>query len=145
MPTLRFPALVALVAIISFLEVNAFAEESVGISNQLLKVSVDPAKGTFAVQSLPAGKTFVKAGKLAGMNGKTRTLDALDKHFGAGQKIEVTYANGNRDELTVFPNPVRPASHDISQRRRCRFAHHQRSTFRCRDRPREVARTIECP
>jgi hypothetical protein len=74
------------------------------IQNDALRVSLDPAAGRFSVQAIPDGKPFVVDAAFAGTSGAVKIAAVNHEVFGAGQEIEITYANGNRDHLALFPH-----------------------------------------
>jgi len=103
MPRIKWPGLFAWLLIGSLLGATALADESVTISNPFLKATVDGTTGICSIESLPSGLTFVTAAKLTEKGGIAKKIEKSDNHFGAGSGIEVTYANGNRDEIDLFP------------------------------------------
>lgn len=85
-----------------FSAANTFAAEPVTIKNPSLQVTIDPAKGTFSLTSVPSGTQFLTDGKLAGPATQSKTIDVADKTFGKGRGIEMTFADGAREEVDLF-------------------------------------------
>jgi len=79
------------------------AVAAVAIDNEMYSVSADAGAGTFSVTSKATGKSFLSAGKLSGTAGTAKVVDASDKVFGQGRCIEISYANGNRETIALYP------------------------------------------
>ena len=73
------------------------------ISNETLVVnwSSDPAQ--LSINARNSERDFLKDGKLSAAGGTGKLSAVSDKTFGAGQAIEITYPNGNRDAVMLFP------------------------------------------
>lgn len=82
---------------------SAIVAETVRIHNAQVEIAVDAASGRFSLASQRDGHSFFDSGKLEGP-GQARIVQRADPAFGNGQGIEVTYANGDRDELDLFPD-----------------------------------------
>jgi hypothetical protein len=79
------------------------ARAEVRIDSDLYSVGVEAADGRFAVLTKPSGKTFLTGGKLSGTGGTAKTVELADKVFGKGKGIEITYPDGNRESLALYP------------------------------------------
>ncbi len=75
-----------------------------GIENALYQVEVDASSGGFSVFSKIAGRTFLEGGKLSGTSGKADRVKVSDKILGVGSAIQITYADGNSDTITLHPD-----------------------------------------
>jgi hypothetical protein len=73
------------------------------IENDRYLVNVEAADGTFTLTIKPGGKTVLTAGKLSGTGGTAKTVELADKTLGKGKGIEVTYTNGNREVVALYP------------------------------------------
>lgn len=78
-------------------------EASTRIENERYSVNIEAADGTFTIATKPGGKTVLPAGKLSGTGGTAKTVELADKALGKGKGIEVTYANGNREVVALYP------------------------------------------
>lgn len=79
-------------------------QAATSIENDRYKVNIEAGEGTFTVAVKPSGKTILTAGKLSGKGGTAKTVALDDKNFGKGQGIEITYADGNRELVALYPN-----------------------------------------
>jgi len=76
--------------------------EPLKIANDFYNVTVDAAAGSLSVGAKLSGKTFFTGGKLGAGGGAAKVVAATDKFFGNGQSIEIAYANGNSDIVTLY-------------------------------------------
>ncbi len=76
---------------------------STSIENELYSVNIEATNGTFTIVTKPGGKTVMTAGKLSGSGGTAKIVKLSDKTLGKGKGIEVTYANGNREVVALYP------------------------------------------
>jgi hypothetical protein len=72
------------------------------IENAALAVKFDA--GRFSLTTKPTQRVFVKDGQLSAPGGTAKVVPVTDKTFGPGQSIEVAYAEGHRDTITLFPD-----------------------------------------
>lgn len=79
-------------------------EAATRIENDCYSVKVEATDGTFTVAVKPGGKIVLPAGKLSATGGTAKTVELPDKSLGKGQGIELTYANGNREVVALYPN-----------------------------------------
>ena len=79
-------------------------QAATSIENDRYKVNIEAGEGTFTVAVKPSGKTILTAGKLSGTGGTAKNIELVDKNFGKGQGIEITYADGNRELVALYPN-----------------------------------------
>jgi hypothetical protein len=91
-----------LAALAVFSGIRASAAQSIG--NERYAVSVEAADGSFSVASKPGGKAFLTGGKLSGTGGTAKLIDLSDKTFGKGKGIQVSYPNGNKETVALYPN-----------------------------------------
>ena len=73
------------------------------IENKDLKVRIDADTSRFALTFKPTRREFIANGRLSGEEGAATQVTVSHKIFGEGQAIEVTYPNGNRDAIMLFP------------------------------------------
>jgi melibiase-like protein len=73
------------------------------VRNDVLVVAFHENKGRFTAQHRPSGKVFVTDGRLTQAGGKAKVVPVADKTFGNGQAIDVSYPDGCRDRITLFP------------------------------------------
>lgn len=78
-------------------------EESVRIQTARLEVRYESATGSFSATSRDPARTFLQDGRLNDKGGTAKVVDVSDRTFGKGQAIEVAYADGNRDQILLFP------------------------------------------
>ena len=78
--------------------------KQVAIQIAALEVQLDAVSGRFSITAMPSRRAFLKDGRLSADGGTAKVVMVKDKTFGHGQAIEVTYPNGNRDSITLFPN-----------------------------------------
>lgn len=83
--------------------VSSHAAEPPSIENETLQVTFDAAKSTFSVRGKLSGKVFVLDGSLTGSGGAVKVAPAADPRLGNGQEIQISYPNGNRDSICLFP------------------------------------------
>lgn len=88
---------------IGLLSVSQAAEERLTIANETLQVTFDTARSSFSLRARPSGVLFVPSGSLGGSGGAGQVGPVQDPHFGSGQEIQVSYPNGNRDSIRLFP------------------------------------------
>lgn len=74
------------------------------IENETLKVQLISPGGSFSLIHKPTQRTFVSEGTLSRNGGVATMTNITDTTFGAGQAIEVSYPDGGKDRITVFPN-----------------------------------------
>lgn len=74
------------------------------IENDRYTVNIEAADGTFTIATKPSGKIVLPAGKLSGTAGTAKSVELDDKNFGKGRGVEVTYADGNRELVALYPN-----------------------------------------
>ena len=74
------------------------------LSVRLTEASSDQGRG-FAITRVgqPAGAAPSITGRLTAAGGTARVVPVQDAHFGSGESLEVTYADGHRDWITLFP------------------------------------------
>lgn len=77
--------------------------KTLSIVNANVEAKFDVASGRFALTSKPTRQVFLKDGRLSGTNGTAKVVTVTDKTFGRGEAIEVSYANGSRDTIMLFP------------------------------------------
>lgn len=80
------------------------AEPSLEIDNGILAVGFDSVSECFVVRARATGNTFIKEGRLDGKIATAKLVNINDATFGEGEAIEVSYSNGNRAWLMLFPN-----------------------------------------
>jgi hypothetical protein len=73
------------------------------IRNDALEVVFHERRSFFTVEHKPTGKVFVPNGTLRKRGGKADIVNVVDKTFGTGQAIEISYPGGERDRIMVFP------------------------------------------
>src|SRR5882672_6546621 len=73
------------------------------IENKDLKVRIDADTSRFALTFKPTRREFIANGRLSGEEGAATQVTVSHKIFGEGQAIEVTFTNGNRDAIMLFP------------------------------------------
>lgn len=74
------------------------------IENATLKVQYISPGGYFLLVAKPSQRTFISLGTLSRGAGVAAMTNVADKTFGAGQAIKVSYPDGSKDWITVFPN-----------------------------------------
>ena len=74
------------------------------IENERYTVNIEATDGTFTIATKPSGKIVLPAGKLSGTAGTAKSVELDDKNFGKGKGVEVTYADGNRELVALYPN-----------------------------------------
>ena len=74
------------------------------IDNDRYAVSVEAADGGFTVASKPGGKMFLTDGKLSGTGGTAKSIELTDKTFGKGKGIEISYPDGNKETIALYPD-----------------------------------------
>ena len=79
-------------------------ENSVTIHNHFLTVRFDAASGRYSLTAKPSGRDFVREGELSATGGLARIVTTRNDAFGRGQAIEVSYPDGHRDAIQLFPN-----------------------------------------
>jgi hypothetical protein len=77
--------------------------KALSIANAEVEAKFDPASGRFSLTCKASHRVFLKDGCLSGTNGTTKVTTVTDKTFGRGEAIEVSYANGSRDTIMLFP------------------------------------------
>ncbi len=73
------------------------------IENESLQVTFDANRSSFSVVDKASSTTFVAAGQLGGRDGAAQVVPVTDATFGVGQQIEITYPQGNREAIALFP------------------------------------------
>ena len=79
-------------------------EKQLKLENSALEISFDAAAGRFTVTSKIAQRVFLLDAALTGAKGAAKLTHVADKTFGPGNAIEITYPDGNRDVITLFPS-----------------------------------------
>ena len=77
-------------------------EAAIRIESDRYTVDVDASNGTFAIATKPDGKCILPSGKLSGAGGTAKIVEFDDEAFGTGQRVEVTYPDGNRENVAVY-------------------------------------------
>jgi hypothetical protein len=95
-------SLIAILSVLPLPFVTAAAELVIANETLTVKWASDPARISISVRT--SGREFLKDAKLSGSGGQARVATVNDKTFGAGQAIKITYPNGNRDSVMLFPN-----------------------------------------
>ena len=88
----------------AFIVVPCQVKAATSIENDRYAVNVEATDGTFTIATKPSGKIILPAGKLSGTGGTAKTIELADKTLGKGQGIEVTYADGNREVVALYPD-----------------------------------------
>jgi hypothetical protein len=96
------PIFIASLAVLSAASICVHAAQS--IDNDRYAISVEAADGGFTVASKPGGKMFLTDGKLSGTGGTATIIELTDKTFGKGKGIEISYSNGNKERIALYPN-----------------------------------------
>jgi hypothetical protein len=87
------------------LSANAWGGQgAMTIENERYTVNIEATDGTFTIATKPNGKIVLPAGKLSGTAGTAKPVELDDKNFGKGKGVEVTYADGNRELVALYPN-----------------------------------------
>lgn len=73
------------------------------IENERLQVTFDAATSSVSLRAKPSGMLFLSRGQLSGSGGTARVAAAVDPHWGEGQELLVSYPDGNRDSIRLFP------------------------------------------
>jgi hypothetical protein len=79
-------------------------QAATSLENDRYKVDVEAGEGAFTVAVKPTGKTVLSAGRLSGAGGTAKTVALADTNFGKGQGIEVTYGDGSRELIALYPS-----------------------------------------
>ena len=82
---------------------SALANSPVTIENESLRVTFDTADSTVSVLAKRPGQVFLSNGKLGGGHSTATVATIADPQFGQGQELRISYPNGNRDSIRLFP------------------------------------------
>ena len=93
-----------LIALLLVAHFASAAQQELKLENSTLEISFDPSAGRFSVASKPTRRVFLQDASLSGTNGIAKSIQFTDKTFGQGQAIEISYPNGNRDRIILFPS-----------------------------------------
>jgi hypothetical protein len=74
------------------------------IENTALKAQYISPGGYFLLIDKPSQRSFISLGTLSHGAGVATVTNVADKTFGAGQAIELSYADGSKDWIAIFPN-----------------------------------------
>jgi hypothetical protein len=85
-----------------FLALACRGEAAIRIESDRYTVDVDASNGTFAIATKPDGKCILPSGQLSGAGGTAKIVEFDDEAFGTGQRVEVTYPDGNRENVAVY-------------------------------------------
>jgi len=101
----RTPVTVIVVACLaSLLPASLPAQlRDLSIASDTLTVKWRSDSTRVSISDKSSGREFLKDGKLSNVGGQARVVTVNDHTFGAGQAIEVSYPNGNRDSVMLFP------------------------------------------
>ncbi len=86
-----------------WLALASTAVEPMTIENELLQVRYAAGDSSFSIQDRKSGATFLTDGRLTGEGGDPRVMAVSDANFGDGQELVITYSNGNRDSIALYP------------------------------------------
>jgi hypothetical protein len=102
---IRLPWICA-AALAAHAAVAAAADEGTNltIQNESLAVRFDAGSGRFSLMAEPSHLVFIEDGRVSSDAGSSRVTPAEDKTFGKGQEIVISHADGNSEEILVFPN-----------------------------------------
>ena len=74
------------------------------LNNGIVEVTFTQASGNITAKYLPNGLSFIKSGTLSDTGGTAAIVSSVtENNFAGGQAIEVTFANGNKDRIILFP------------------------------------------
>jgi hypothetical protein len=73
------------------------------ITNELLTARWTDDPPRLSLRASASGREFLREATLSTSGGVARITTASDKTFGAGQAIEISYPNGRRDVVMLFP------------------------------------------
>jgi hypothetical protein len=73
------------------------------LENEQFVVLVDTTESNFSIQAKSSGKTFLNSGNLSGNNFTVKSVETVDKVLGKGKALELTYPNGNRERVALYP------------------------------------------
>lgn len=73
------------------------------ITNETISVQWSSKSERVSLAVHASGRTFLEDAKLGGEGGTAKVTGVGDKIFGEGQAIEISYPNGNRDTVMLFP------------------------------------------
>lgn len=96
-------ALMLAAFLVTWSALSAAAQETVAIENEHLTVRWQSASSTFSIASRSADRTFVTNAAFAERGGSAKRTSFTHPTFGAGDAIEVSRSNGNRDEILLVP------------------------------------------
>ena len=85
-----------------FSGIRASAAQSIG--NDRYAISVEAVDGSFTLTSKPGEKKFLTGGKLSGTGGTVKEIELTDKTFGRGKGLQISYPNGNKETVALYPN-----------------------------------------
>lgn len=78
-------------------------ERELAIENETLAARWTRESGRVSTVNKASGQTFLKDAKLSGQGGSAKVTTIRHKTFGQGKAIEISYPNGNRDVVMLFP------------------------------------------
>ena len=78
--------------------------QPITLENDIYRVSLDPAAGTFSIQAKASKKTFVTDGKLTEAGGNAKMVELRDDKLGRGTSVEISHPSGNRDTIALYPS-----------------------------------------
>ena len=79
------------------------AAEPATITNSLLTATYDEQEGNLAVNRVSGGALFRRS-VLSGERGTVQVVPVTDPHWGAGQSLQITYAEGQQDIVSLYPD-----------------------------------------
>lgn len=77
--------------------------EELSIQNESLTATWSSTSSRLTVSSKSTGRVFLKDARRTDVGGQARVIPVSDPTFGAGQALEISHPNGNRDSVLLFP------------------------------------------
>ncbi|MEQ8617900.1 MAG: alpha-galactosidase [Lacipirellulaceae bacterium] len=101
--TINCPLPTVLVALLSsFAPIGAHAAEELAISNRHLSAIFDQGAGVLTILSKDTDTTFIRDKLSSREPSSARVVEIEHAVFGAGEAIELTYANGRVDQIAAY-------------------------------------------
>ncbi len=82
---------------------SAWAGASAVIENDMLRVTLNAASGSFSLGTPATGRVFASGAKLANFTGEARVAEVTHPAFGVGREIQIVQAGGNRSAIALYP------------------------------------------